>query len=104
MEKTNSLDSREYSISCFEEDPRMIRCKKEMIGVEFWGIGIIISALIVCYAMSQNPETFIYIWGYPAWYAIATLILITGALGTIIFAWKIMKRPNLSARDENGGK
>ncbi len=93
------LESRNYDISIIEEDERLKRCRNECIGVEIWGVGIIIISLLVCYLGSVNPENLSYIWGYPAWYVIATVIMIIGALGGIIFAVKIMKHPNLTALD-----
>lgn len=94
------LERRDYDVNCFKEDARFLRCKKECIGAEIWGVSIISLALLVSYQMSGNPEDFTYLFGYPAWYVIATLVMALGGIGTIIFALKIMSRPKLTALDE----
>lgn len=93
------LESRKYDISIIDEDERFTRCKYECIGAEIWGVGIIVVALISSYVGSVSSESLSYIWGYPAWYVIATFIMALGAVGSIVFAVKIMKHPNLTALD-----
>jgi uncharacterized membrane protein YhdT len=90
----DDLERTDYDVSAVEEDPRFLQAKKEFFVVQGITIAQIILVTLICYSLSGNGR---YVWGYPMWYAYATIFCLGMAVLSAIYALGFMKRSKLDA-------
>jgi uncharacterized membrane protein YhdT len=94
----DDLERTDYDVSAIEEDLRFLQAKKEFFVVQCITITQIFIVTLICYSLSGNDR---YVWGYPLWYAYATIFCLVVAVVSAIYALGFMKKSKLDAVADN---
>jgi uncharacterized membrane protein YhdT len=93
--------STNYDIAKIKLDPRFILCRNDMITVECVYIGSILLVFMIAYLLSPtDPGKMKYLFGYPFWVTICTIINLLDVIFVIVWAMK-RKRFSLDAKSDN---
>ncbi|MBQ7736220.1 MAG: DUF997 family protein [Oscillospiraceae bacterium] len=98
MKDNLDLNSTDYDVNCFEEDPRSINCRKEAQFTQIFLIGMTILIFIVSYIVGRgDPANFVYVFGWPLWYVLAVAIIVVIVAVGMIWGKKSFKIYSLDA-------
>ena len=101
----NDLSSRDYDVKSIGEiDGRFVDCKKEAWITQICCVCTTCLGTFLAYLLSPSTENAIsntYLFGYPTWVMVPTLLFFAQSIFFIIMGLKFFKRPSLEARAEN---
>lgn len=84
--------SRDYDGSCVKLDSRFEWCKKDAFFTLLSYLGVILATWIAAYALSPDEISEMnYLFGFPLWYSVCTLICIGYTIVGIIWAVRSRK-------------
>ena len=93
--------SSHYDTAKIKTDPRFILCRNDMIVVEAVYLGSVILIFILAYLLCPTDITQMrYLFGYPLWVAVCTMICIADVLFVVIWALK-RKRFSFEAKADD---
>ena len=82
-----------------EVDPRFKGCFKEYVIAQIFGIGTFVIAMIAAYALGAgDPAGYTYLFGFPAWFAVGSIIIIVGLVLMCVWIMKGYKLYKLDPR------
>lgn len=93
--------SSNYDTSKIKLDPRFLLCRNDMITVQLIYLGSIILILFLAYLLSPTDiSNMKYLFGFPLWVVICTMVCIADTLFVIIWAIK-RKKFSLDAKADD---
>ncbi len=85
-------NSRDYKPEDIKMDSRFVLCRKDAFVTLLSYLGVIIVTWIIAYALSPKDATQLtYLFGYPTWYTVGTIITVGYSVWGCIWAARSRK-------------